>query len=289
MPKRINALFLLLFLPSAIVICLAQQNRNLTTGQQALAGTEWRLISLGRVGAESIVKSNTRVTLKFTNDARVNGSGGCNTFGGNYSVQGDRIRFSQVFSTRRACVDTEANRQESEYFAALESANRFRLVGRGLTIYYEAGRSALNLANDKAAVNDQPTEDQPEDALRSYYQAINSKNFERAYQYWETPQQGLDQFINGFADTSTVKLLIDPVPEIQGAAGSSYANISTLLVSQRANGVERLFAGCYVMRKSNLRPEDGQTRQGWRIYKATVSPLPPNARASTLATLFCRE
>ena len=289
MQRRINLLLTCTFLFSCFSVCLAQQSRNMTTGQSALAGTEWRLISYGRVGAEASVKTNTEVTLKFTSDGRVNGSGGCNSFGGNYNVQGDRITFARIFSTRRACVETEANRQESEYFAALGSANRFRLAARALTIYYDAGRNVLNFASGKEAANPQRTEDQPEDALFSYYQSINSRNFDRAYQYWDTPAQSLDQFVRGFADTKSVRILINPAPEVEGAAGSSYANISTVLVSRLANGSERLFAGCYVMRKSNLGPEDGQTRLGWRIYRATISPLPANARVSTLSPLFCRE
>src|SRR6185503_7817197 len=81
------------------------QNRDLSTGQQALAGTDWRLVSMGRVGAETSLVSGTTVTLKFGSDGRVTGSGGCNTVGGSYQVQGDTLRFSQLFSTRRACVD----------------------------------------------------------------------------------------------------------------------------------------------------------------------------------------
>src|SRR5690349_14032083 len=82
---------------------LMAQNRDLTTGQQALAGTDWRLVSIGRVGAEVPVVNGTTVTLKFGKDERISGSGGCNSYGGGYRVEGDRITFSQVFSTRRAC------------------------------------------------------------------------------------------------------------------------------------------------------------------------------------------
>ena len=269
-----------------------QSEKKLATGQQVLAGTEWRLISLGRIGAETLVSGPPSVTLKFTNDGRVNGSGDCNTYGGSFTVQGDHLTFSKVFSTKRACIDSNANRRESEYFAALESANRFRLSARHLSIYYGAGRSMLDFVND--AVDSGDTDklenvDDPISAISAYYRAINAKDYELAYRYWETPAQTRAQFIRGFSDTTSVKLFVDPSPEIEGAAGSSYASISTVLITQRANAGERIFVGCYVMRKSNLGPEDGQFRKGWRIYKANLKAAPANLRVTTLFSKACRD
>ena len=269
------------------------QNKDLTTGQQALAGSDWRLVSIGKVGAEVSVVTGTSVTLKFGKDERVSGSGGCNSYGGSYRVEGDRITFSQVFSTRRACTDPNANRQESEYLQALGSANRFRLVGQGLSIYYDRGRSVLQFADanatsdrDEGTLNDV---DDPVSALIAYYRAIDSRDYRRAYRYWESPAQGLDQFARGFSDTTSVRLLLDPSPQVEGAAGSSYASIATVVISTRNRGGERLFAGCYVMRKSNLGAEDGQTRRGWRIYRAEIQPVSDAARASTVIMKMCNN
>jgi heat shock protein HslJ len=272
---------------------MALAQRDLSTGQQALAGSDWRLVSMGRVGAEASVVSGTTVTLKFGNDGRVNGSGGCNTYGGAYQVQGDTVRFSQIFSTRRACVDSNASRQESEYLRALEVANRFRLSSQRLSIYYDRGRSVLEFANASANSNSNEVPvndvDDPVSALIAYYRAIDAKDFRRAYRYWESPTQSLDQFIRGFSDTASVRLLLDPSPQVEGAAGSSYANISTVIITRRTNGVERLFAGCYSMRKANFSSDDGVTRQGWRIYRAEVQALAPNARTSTMLSGLCRQ
>jgi heat shock protein HslJ len=268
-----------------------QTSRDLSTGQQALAGTDWRLVSMGRVGAEVPVVSGTSVTLKFGNDARVNGSTGCNTFGGGFQVQGDRLTFSQIFSTRRACLDSNANRQESEYLQALGSANRFRLSSQSLTIYYDRGRSILEFAKPNTDASEGPLNDvdDPVSALIAYYRAIDAKDYRRAYRYWESPTQSLEQFIRGFQDTASVRLLVDPSPQVEGAAGSSYANISMIVISKRTTGSARVFAGCYAMRKSNLRPEDGQTRQGWRIYRADIQAVTPTARASSLFLQMCQE
>jgi putative lipoprotein len=266
------------------------QAGDLTTGQQVLAGTEWRLVSLGRFGAESLPAPGSRITLKFGKDGRVGGSGGCNSYGGSYQVQGDRLTFYRVFSTKRACIDPNANRQESQYFAALESANRFRLLDKRLSVYYSGGQSVLDFVND-APDTERPRDeaDGPVSAVNAYYRAINAKDYERAHRYWEAPSQTLDQFVRGFADTAKVTLLVDPSPRIEGAAGSSYANVSVVLITQRTNGVERIYAGCYEMRKSNVRPEGGSAGQGWKIYRANVTIASLNARVSRVLSQLCRE
>jgi heat shock protein HslJ len=283
-------LFATLCLSCAIV--LGQTNRNLATGQQALAGSEWRLVSLGRVGAGTAIVSGNGVTLKFGNDGRVSGSGGCNSFGGGYRIQGDRVTFSQMISTRRACVDTNANRQESQYLQALDSANRFRVTSRQLSIYYDNGRSVLEFANSAAESGDEGTlndTDDPVSALMAYYRAIDAKDYRLAFRYWESPAQSLDQFTRGFSDTASVRLLVDPSPQIEGAAGSSFASVATVVISKRANGSDRIFTGCYTMRKSNLGPEDGQMRQGWRIYRAEIQAVAATARAASVLSQTCRE
>jgi heat shock protein HslJ len=269
---------------------VAQQSADFSTGQQALAGSEWHLVGMGPVGSGSLPVPNAPVTIKFGNDGRISGSGGCNSYGGNYRVQGNRLTLSQVFSTKRACIDANANKQESQYFAALESASRFRLNRKQLTIYYGAGQNALDFASDSVATPDTPNTlpDSPVAALEDYYGAINAQDYERAYRYWDNPTQSLDQFIRGFSDTATVKLLVDPSPQIEGAAGSSYASVSSLLIARLKNGNQRLFVGCYELKKSNLRPEDGALRQGWRISRANMSIVSVSARASIVSKL-CKD
>ena len=110
--------------------------------------------------------------------------------------------------------------------------------------------------------------------LASYYDAINARDYRRAYSFWETPSSSFEQFARGFADTDHVRVLVDPAPRIEGAAGSAFADISTIVVATTKGGNERVFAGCYVMRRSNV--ED----RGWQIYRANVSMVPSSARIS---------
>src|SRR5215207_789145 len=93
------------------VLVQGQTSRVMSTDQRVLAGTDWRLASLGPAGAETGVIAGTTVTLKFGEEGRASGSTGCNSYSGTYQVRGDNIFFSRLVSTRRACMDQNANHQ----------------------------------------------------------------------------------------------------------------------------------------------------------------------------------
>ena len=63
------------------------------------------------------------------------GSTGCNSFGGQYERQGDRIRFSRMVSTLMACDDPAINAQEAGFLRMLEQVDRAVAVGDDLTLY----------------------------------------------------------------------------------------------------------------------------------------------------------
>jgi heat shock protein HslJ len=117
----------------------------------ALANTRWRLVSFGEPGAETPVVAGSTVTLEFEADGRVGGSGGCNSYGGQYQVQDGAVSFGELVSTLMACTDERLMQQEQQYLAALQSAGQFELAGRRLTIRYAGGRGALNFEVAAAA------------------------------------------------------------------------------------------------------------------------------------------
>ena len=257
-----------------LTFSMGQMRRGLSTDQQPLTGTQWTLVSFAQdVG-----------TLQFEGD-HINGVGACNSYSGSYQVQGDRISLSQIISTKKACLDTQAMLEELKFFSALRTANRFRLTSKQLAIYYDGGRSILEFrrVNDETANLESGD---PVSALNDYYRSINTGQLRRALSYWETPSQTLEQFTRGFADTMRVRLLVEPSPLIEGAAGSSYANIASIIISTQRDGAERVFAGCYVMRKSNVRDEENPEQKGWRIYKANLALVSRNF--GTVLTQRCK-
>jgi heat shock protein HslJ len=275
-----------LVLMSLGVLAQAQTSRDLSTDQRVLTGIDWRLVSFGSAGSEASLVAGTTVTLKFAEDGRASGSTGCNSYSGTYSVRGDSILFGRLISTKRACLDQKANQQEQRFLSALESANRFRLSSNRLTIMSERGRNALNFVNSSDSEPDGGPQDNSGDplaTLAAYYDAINARDYRRAFSYWDSPTTSFERFARGFADTDRVRVLVEPPAHVEGAAGSSYADISTIVIATTKVGSERVFAGCYVMRRSNVQD------RGWKIYRADISQVPSSYGVSRLLSQACRK
>ena len=103
--------------------------------EAGLAGTQWLLVSLGD---EPIVEGS-EVMLQFGAGDRVSGSGGCNSFGGPYVVEGDSIAFGMLASTLMACMDDGIMEQEAAFYAALNAAASYTIDGETLIISTEDG------------------------------------------------------------------------------------------------------------------------------------------------------
>lgn len=111
----------------------------------------------------------------------------------------------------------------------------------------------------------------PIDLLASFYDAINRQDYQRAYAYWQNPPSDYTSFVQGYANTANVLLIVQPPATVGAAAGSSYGSIPTVLVAQQRDGSTQTFAGCYVTRKSNLRPPDIPQEDTWHLYSATIA------------------
>jgi len=251
--------------------------------QNKLVDTRWNLESFGKNGSESGLISGTSITLQFGGDGRASGSSGCNSYGGTYTVTGDTLTFGQMISTMRACVDPKANEQEQNYLGALRSTNKFSLSDDRLSITYDGDRSTLNFSNSATANTDSDegddTDNSPFAMLTAYYNAINKKDYARAYRYWSRPTTTLDLFARGFSNTAAVRFLVDPSMPIEGAAGSMFASVPAVVIARSKTGPDRVFAGCYVLRKSNVESDD-PTIKDWHINKASLTQISSIAQLS---------
>ncbi|HEY8019442.1 MAG TPA: META domain-containing protein [Actinomycetota bacterium] len=97
-----------------------------------LAGTSWTLTGLDSGGV-----TGTAPTLELT-ETDVSGTGGCNTFSGTYTTDGDTISFGPLASTMMAC-EPSIMEQETVYLAALDGATTYTVDGDALTISGDAG------------------------------------------------------------------------------------------------------------------------------------------------------
>ena len=118
--------------------------------QDDLANTQWTLVSMGAPGAASPVVAGSTITLAFETGNQAAGSGGCNSYGGAYQVEGGVLSFSSVASTLMACADPAVNDQEGQYYQALQTAVEYELAGNQLTIWYDGGQKALTFVSSSA-------------------------------------------------------------------------------------------------------------------------------------------
>ena len=88
--------------------------------------------------------------------------------------------------------------------------------------------------------------------VQSLYNAINRKEFGRAWDYFgeHKPARDYDAFVAGYANTKEVRVLTGDVSS-EGAAGSSFYYVPVAIQAFNEDGSESVFAGCYTARLAN--------------------------------------
>lgn len=132
-------------------------------------------------------------------------------------------------------------------------------------------------------------EENPANILVSYYDAINNKQFRRAYNYWKNPNQSYAEFVRGYDDTRSVRLITNPDIPTEGGAGSLYKSVPTVLISTMKNGSRQIFYGCYILRKINLRPPDIPKEDTWHIERGDLKSAPVNSDTKKLLREGCGD
>src|SRR5690606_33289306 len=96
-----------------------------------LKNTRWVVKS---IEGNAIDTSKSRTPfIVFREDAKMGGNSGCNSYGGSYTLgEGTSIRFSQVFSTKMACMD-EGN-PENTFFTAFNQVNQYQIADNELVL-----------------------------------------------------------------------------------------------------------------------------------------------------------
>ena len=89
----------------------------------------------------------------------------------------------------------------------------------------------------------------PEAVVQSFYDAINKREYARAYSYWEpgAAERELppfDEFVQGYGDTTSVEVTLGTVSSDVGA-GQLYFLVPVSLVGSLSDGSVQMFTGCY--------------------------------------------
>jgi heat shock protein HslJ len=119
----------LLVISLAISACSAQSTQEPSA---PLIGA-WKLTAYGPADAPVPAVEGTGAGLTFNDDGTVRGTAGCNGLGGDYTVQGDQIIFSEFASTLMACDDPIMVQEDAAKQVMTGSAT-YKIEGDSLTI-----------------------------------------------------------------------------------------------------------------------------------------------------------
>src|SRR5262245_58258246 len=92
----------------------------------SIVGPVWTVEEI----AGAPVSGETPVTLQLGANGKASGRGGCNSYGGPYTLAGDAIRFSGLAATRMACAPDVMD-QEQRYFDTLAKVERYAVADDG--------------------------------------------------------------------------------------------------------------------------------------------------------------
>jgi len=114
-------------------------NREPTSAARSsqLQNTYWKLMTLNNVSVQS-PQGTRELHLKLnSDDLRVQGFSGCNSFMGAYELEGPKITFSRVAGTMMACAgDMSIERRILEM---LGSVRTWQISGKTLRLMDQAG------------------------------------------------------------------------------------------------------------------------------------------------------
>jgi hypothetical protein len=129
--------------------------------------------------------------------------------------------------------------------------------------------------------------------LKSYYNAINRKEYDRAYTYFQgapNPDPAVAppyaQFVAGYSDTVSVTLALGHEVDDAGA-GNLFASIPVAIVAKHTDGHSETFGGCYILHRVNdgISPDPRDTL--WSIRSAKLTPAPAGATIDSLLAQPC--
>jgi heat shock protein HslJ len=119
-------LLILFLLSLALSACASGSN------SPSIVGT-WKLTAYGPSASPTPAVADVDASIKFDSDGKLSGSGGCNSLGGDYKVEGDQITFGPIISTLMACEEPRMT-QEGTVTQVMNESASYTIEGNMLTI-----------------------------------------------------------------------------------------------------------------------------------------------------------
>ena len=136
--KKTN-LFLMTFFVLSILSLAACSGKV-----SASVSGEWTLVSYGDASNPAPAVPDVETSISFDEKGQFGGSVGCNSFGSEYKVDGDKITFGSIISTMMFCEETSS--QESMVLGILSDKTvNYQVDGDELKITSSDGASVVVL------------------------------------------------------------------------------------------------------------------------------------------------
>jgi hypothetical protein len=142
------------------------------------------------------------------------------------------------------------------------------------------GIEAANYVDDRSA---------GEAVIRSYYNAVNRKEYTRAYAYWESGASQLPAFTSfqaGYANTKSVTLLTNP-GTIGAGAGQTYYTVPAVITASNSDGTTTIFSGCYTLHLGSPNAQATPPFQPVGIQSARIAQAASGAITNDLLNSAC--
>jgi heat shock protein HslJ len=130
-------------LPALVFLMAAMFLFNACSNTSASLTGEWKLVSYGDAAAPTPALSGVDTSISFE-EGQFGGTVGCNSFGGDYKLNGNQLSIGSIISTMMFCDQTSA--QESAVLAILsDQTMTVAQSGNLLTLSSADGKSVVIL------------------------------------------------------------------------------------------------------------------------------------------------
>ena len=124
--------FLFLLLLSAAFSCGSKKTTPESPyDTDSLEGKVWQLVTIAVDPEPLQVPADLPITVKFE-AGKIEGHGGCNGYGGNYTLNGNKLGISGIIHTERYCEG--ASEWENRLLERLQAAKSYTVQGERMEI-----------------------------------------------------------------------------------------------------------------------------------------------------------
>lgn len=119
----------------SLVNLIYQEKTRSTEEQMNFKGT-WKVSKL--IGIDNLIKSPT-ILIDFESK-RINGNAGCNSYGTNFNIEGDHIKFGLPIATKMMCENMNI---EKTFFTCLHKTAYYKIIDNKLKLYSKEGEEQM--------------------------------------------------------------------------------------------------------------------------------------------------